>query len=395
MGEAGGSAGGGFRLGATLREYLRAGGRRNIEGLLARILVPYAVLIAVYEIWIGAKARLDPFAISSIFLSAMLVVIFVTISSTPQKTSRGPTVVDYCLSILSFGSGAYLILNMDRLVMRISILDPLTTTDIIFGLVILILTLEATRRSVGLGLTVVVLVFVLYIFLGHLIPGSLWHRPVSLYHFLDQIVYSSNGVFGIPVRVAATYAFLFVMFGTFLQKAGGGDFFFDVAASIAGKSPGGHAKVAVVSSGLYGMLSGSPTSDVVTTGSVTIPMMKRAGYDPVFAGAVETAASTGGSIMPPVMGSAVFLMAEVTGISYASIALAAILPAILYYESIYLQVHLRAQNVGLAAIDPEKIPTLLRALRGGWEYAIPLGVLIWFLAQGYTASYVAVMGVGR
>ena len=173
------------------------------------------------------------------------------------------------------------------------------------------------------------------------------------------MVYTTDGIMGLPARVAATYAFMFVLFGVVLYAAKGADFFFDFAAAISGGRPGGPAKVAVISSGMYGMISGSPTADVVTTGSVTIPVMKRLGYRPAVAGAIEVAASTGGSIMPPVMGSAAFIMAEYTGIEYRDIAIAAFLPAMLYYVCVYAQVHFRAVRLGLTGLDPAQIPTLL------------------------------------
>jgi TRAP transporter 4TM/12TM fusion protein len=197
---------------------------------------------------------------------------------------------------------------------------------------------------------------------------------------------------GLPARVAATYAFMFVMFGVVLYYAKGADFFFDLAAAISGGRPGGPAKVAVVSSGMFGMVSGSPTADVVTTGSVTIPAMKRLGYGGAVAGAVETSASTGGSLMPPVMGSAAFLMAEYTGIPYRDIAVAALLPALLYYVCVYSQVHFRAVRLKLAGLDPAEIPSLAGSLRKGAVFFVPLTVLTVALLYGYTATMVAIFG---
>jgi TRAP transporter 4TM/12TM fusion protein len=234
-----------------------------------------------------------------------------------------------------------------------------------------------------------VLAFIAYNLWGHLIEGALGHGYISFNHFLDINIYTTDGLFGVPVRVAATYAFLFVMFGTFLERAGGGAFFFDLSAALTGRTPGGPAKVAVVSSALFGTMSGSPTADVVTTGSITIPMMKRLGYKPALAGGVEVAASTGGSILPPVMGSAAFIMAELTGIDYAAIVFAAILPAALYYLGIMTQVHLRSIGLGLRAMSAEETPSLGETLRTGWIYFIPLGVLVAALARGYSPTMVA------
>ena len=196
-----------------------------------------------------------------------------------------------------------------------------------------------------------------------------------------------------PLRVAGTYAFLFVLFGSIMERCRGSEFFFDLASGLTGRSAGGPAKIAVISSGLYGTISGSPTSDVVTTGAITIPIMKRLGYGATFAGAVEVAASTGGSLLPPVMGAAAFIMAEYTGIPYREIALAAIIPAILFYLPIYIQVHLRAVKTGLSGLDEDQIPPLSRTFRNGWLFIIPLIAISWSLLDGYTPSYSAIYGL--
>jgi len=216
------------------------------------------------------------------------------------------------LAVAAFATGVYFLFKSPEVVVRIALLSPLSGWDLFFGIVTVLLTLEITRRTTGAGLTLVVLIFIAYNFFGHLLSGVLQHGYIDYVHFLDIMVYTTDGIMGLPARVAATYAFMFVLFGTLLYAAKGADFFFDFAAAISGGRPGGPAKVAVISSGMYGMVSGSPTADVVTTGSVTIPVMKRLGYKPAVAAAIEVTASTGGSIMPPVMGSAAFIMAEYT-----------------------------------------------------------------------------------
>ncbi|MGH9806148.1 MAG: TRAP transporter permease, partial [Terriglobia bacterium] len=277
-------------------------------------------------------------------------------------------------------------------VQRISLLFPLDLWHLVFGTIVCVLTIELTRRTTGLGLTVIVLAFVAYNMFGHLLQGVLSHGYIDYNHFLDIMVYTTDGIMGLPARVAATYAFMFVMFGTFLFYAKGSDFFYDFAAAISGRQVGGPAKIAVVSSGMYGMISGSPTSDVVTTGAITIPMMIRLGYRPSVAAAIEVAASTGGSLMPPVMGSAAFIMAEYTGIEYVDIAKAALLPALLYYVGVFSQVHFRAYRVGLGALNPDQIPKFMTTLRKGGLFIIPMAVLVWALLAGYTPTMVAVFG---
>jgi TRAP transporter 4TM/12TM fusion protein len=275
---------------------------------------------------------------------------------------------------------------------RIALLDPLTNWDIVFATVVFLLTLEITRRTTGLGLTTLVLVFVAYNLWGHHLGGVIKHGYIDYQHFIEITVFTTDGIFGVPIRVAATYAFLFVMFGTLLQACRGGEFFFDFAAAISGRQSGGPAKVAVLSSGMYGMISGSPTSDVVTTGSITIPIMKRLGYSGALAGAIEVAASTGGSLVPPVMGTAAFIMVDFTGIEYRTIAIAALIPAVLYYVSVYAQVHFRSRSQGLQPMDEDKIPRLLATLKEGGLFFVPLAALTVALLQGYTPTYVAVVG---
>ena len=322
----------------------------------------------------------------------MLTLMFLVIGPTEHGRTDRPLAVDYVLSGASLACGVYFIFSAETIASRISLLDPLTPNDLFFGSLIWVLTIEATRRAVGLALMLITLAFVVYNLFGHLLGGVMSHGTISYEHFLDQSIFTTNGLFGAPVRVAATYAFLFVGFGVFFQRAGGGQFFFNLAAALTGRSPGGPAKVAIASSALYGTMSGSPTSDVVTTGSITIPMMRKLGYSPVLAGAIEVAASTGGSIVPPIMGSAAFIMVEVTGIPYRTIVFAAIIPAVLFYTALYVQVHLRALRLRLGGVGLEQIPALRETLREGGVFAFPLAIIAGALVLGYTPTYVAVFG---
>lgn len=368
------------------------GVRRRPDGLIGVLARYYAAAVAVWTIYAAGFSRGDALTLTITFVSLMLALAFVLITPGPGSDPKRIGPFEWALAAVSLACGAYFISQGDAIAQRITLLDPLSPADMIAGGAIVILSLEATRRTVGLGLLVIVLSFVAYNLFGDLLPGTFSHGEITLTHFLDIMVFTTDGLFGVPVRVAATYAFLFVIFGTLLAKTGGSDFFFDFAAALTGKARGGPAKIAVISSGLYGTISGSPTSDVVTTGSITIPMMKRLGYRPAFAGAVEVAASTGGSLVPPVMGAAAFIMAEYTGIDYVDIALAAIAPALLYYIPIYLQVHLRAGKIGLQGLDPAKIPPLGQTLRRGGLFIAPLAVITWALVEGYTPTYAAIYG---
>lgn len=373
-----------------LTSLMQLGARREPTGWVKQIIIPYAVLVSLWVLYAAVWAIIDPWELSAVFLASMMALIFITIGATPGAHSSKVPWFDWIFSAMSLGAAIYFFVRADMIVQRISLLDPLSGWDILFGSIVFFLTMEATRRSVGIGLTLVVSLFVLYIFFGHLLPGSMSHGLVTYTDFLDQLVYTTNGVMGLPIRVAATYAFLFVLFGSILHSTGGGIFYDNMAAIAAGRYTGGPAKVAVLSSAFFGTLSGSPTSDVVTTGSFTIPMMKRLGYSSVFAGAVETAASTGGSILPPVMGSAAFMMAELTSIPYIKIAIAALIPAILYYYCVFMQVHFRSARLGLLGMPEDQIPNFKNTLRGGGLFFVPLAVMVAALLMGYTPTYVAV-----
>lgn len=373
--------------------WFSVGCRRTPTGWLNWALItPFAFAIGVYVILAATTIIIDPWPLAAVFLMSMMALAFLTVGAKPDSDATKPSPIDWGLFAASIVTGIYFFIVAEDIANRISLLWPLTPVETVFGSIAFLLSIEITRRTTGLGLTVVVLIFIGYNFLGHFLPGVLNHGYIDYNHFLDIMVFTTDGVMGLPVRVAATYAFMFVLFGTFLYAAKGADFFYDFAASIAGRQAGGPAKVAVVSSGMYGMISGSPTSDVVTTGSVTIPVMKRVGYPGAVAAGIEVAASTGGSIMPPVMGSAAFIMAEYTGIDYAQIAVAAVLPAILYYVGVYSQVHFRSIRLGFGGIDPNQIPRLFATLKDGGMFFVPLVILVWALLEGYSPSMVAVYG---
>jgi TRAP transporter 4TM/12TM fusion protein len=368
------------------------GVRRRPGGRLGMAVNVFAALTAAWIIYAAGYSRTDTLSLTITFLSLMLVLTFVLISPTAQADGDRVPPYDWLLAAASAACGAYFLTQTDSISRRITLLDPLSDFDVGFATAIIVLTVEAMRRTVGLGLTGIVCLFIAYNLWGDLLSGPLSHGVISTSHFLDIMVFTTDGLFGVPLRVAATYAFLFVLFGTALSKVGGAEFFFNLAAAVSGGAKGGPAKIAVISSALYGTISGSPTSDVVTTGSITIPMMKRMGYRPAFAGAVEVAASTGGSLLPPVMGAAAFIMAEYTGIAYVDIAFAAIIPALLYYLPIYLQVHLRADRYDLQGIDKKDIPPIVTVLRDGGLFLVPLAVITWALVDGYTPTFAAIYG---
>ncbi|MFU1476663.1 TRAP transporter permease [Roseovarius sp. C7] len=365
------------------------GCRRSISGPLYWPIRLYTALFTLWVLWAATLARVDALSLTVIFLCLIYVPAFILIGANRDSDPHRSSPLDWILSALAAACAVYFIVNIPETAMRISLLDELRMDQFVMAGLLILLTLEITRRTVGMFLTLIVIGFILYNLWGHLIPGQMGHGLITLGHFIDINVYTTDGLFGVPVRVAATYAFLFVMFGTFLEKAKGGEFFFNLAASVSGRSVGGPAKIAVSSSALFGTMSGSPTSDVVATGSITIPMMRRLGYRPELAAGIEVAASTGGSLLPPVMGSAAFIMAELTGIGYGSIVLAAILPALLYYLGIFIQVHLRSVALNLAPLERDAVPTLRETMRQGGHFLLPLAGLVVLLVMGYSPTMVA------
>ncbi len=376
-------------MGGVLGLLFSKGTRRSLSGWMYWPIRIYTALFSVWVLWAGVFSRTDALSLTVVFLSPIFVPSFLLIGATNSAYLSKPSPIDWFLSALAAACAAYFICYIPETATRISLLFDLCADQFVMAGILVLLTLEITRRTVGVFLTLIVLALIFYNLYGHHILGQLGHGYISLSHFIDIDVYIADGLFGVPVRVAATYAFLFVMFGTFLEKAKGGDFFFGLAAALSGRSVGGPAKIAVSSSALFGTKSGSPTSDVVATGSITIPMMKRLGYRPELAGGVEVAASTGGSLLPPIMGSAAFIMAEMTDVGYSEIVLAALVPALLYYLGIFIQIHLRSVELNLAPLDEREVPTLVETLRKGWQYLIPLGGLIVLLVSGYSPTMVA------
>jgi TRAP transporter 4TM/12TM fusion protein len=280
----------------------------------------------------------------------------------------------------------YIIANYGELVKRAG---TATTPDMIVGVIGILLVLEAARRIVGLPIVIIASTFIVYAFVGPYLPGQLAHRGVDVGDLVQHLYYTTEGVFGIPLGVSSTFIFLFILFGSFLEKTGLGQYFIDLANSIAGRASGGPAKVAVLSSGLMGTVSGSSVANVVGTGSFTIPMMKRLGYSPEFAGAVEATASTGGQLMPPIMGAAAFLMAEMTNIPYVRIIGAAVIPALLYYFGVWAGVHFEAKKLGLRGMTKEELPNLKEIFFGRGYLMLPLIGIVWLLVTGYTPMLAA------
>jgi len=303
-------------------------------------------VMVVFHVYILAYSPVDPWVFSMGHFQFGVTLGFLYYAARAKSASH-ITFVDIAFILASLSSYVYLLWDFDDLVQRAGVLPE--GYDMLFGLFAVISVIELTRRTAGLALTILIFVSIGYCFAGPYLPGILWHKGYS-FERVVSFLFSQNGIFNIPLGVTARFVYVFVLFGAFLELSGAAGFFMNFSYAIAGKSRGGPAKVAIISSGLLGMVNGTSTGNVVTTGgSMTIPLMKRTGYDPYFAGAVEATASTGGQIMPPVMGAAVFLMAQMMNQDYATIMVAAIIPAILYYAALYFSVDLDAKRLGLKA----------------------------------------------
>ncbi len=355
-----------------------------VKGLLIAFTL-FAVAINTV-IHLNAQVHRTTFIALVLFLAYLL---YPAKKDAPKNTNKVP-VLDMVLAFLSAGSFLYMGVNYEKLVSQAG---NYTQIDVIVAIIAILLLFEACRRVVGTPILIVVGCFIAYAYFGNLIPGTFGHRGFTIQRIATHLYFTTEGVIGTPLAVCSTFIFLFILFGAFLERTGVGQFFIDIANSIAGKATGGPAKVAVISSALQGMITGSSVANTVGSGSFTIPMMKRMGYRPEFAAAVEAAASTGGQIMPPIMGAAAFLMAEMTGIPYSNIVIAAIIPAFLYFSGIMIMVHLEAKRYGLKGLPPEEIPNFFKLMFSYWYLLLPLIVLVTMMMTGYTPARSALVAI--
>jgi TRAP transporter 4TM/12TM fusion protein len=338
-----------------LEKYDPEAGTRKLKGIIGWIVFLGLLLFSLFHLYTAIFGQLTAQLQRSIHLGFALALIFLLFPARKMNLKKNKVAwYDIVLALIAVAVGAYWPLMIDELVMRVG---RLTDLDFYIGLAAILLVLEATRRTVGLPITIISIVFMLYAIFGQQMPGFLAHRGIDLTRLIQTMFYTTEGILGTPLGVSSTFIFLFLLFGSFLVKTGVGQYFNDLAVSIAGRRIGGPAKVAIFSSALQGTISGSSVANVVTSGAFTIPMMKRLGYKKEFAGAVEAASSTGGQLMPPVMGAAAFLMVEfIGGISYWDIAKAAAIPAVLYFTGIWIMTHFEAKRLGLRGLTKEEMP---------------------------------------
>ncbi|SFP77652.1 TRAP transporter permease [Tranquillimonas alkanivorans] len=355
---------------------------------VALAIVVIGVALSLFQMYGAGIEPLGLFYQRSIHLAFIMVLAFLMFPAFGPRRKRGILGwgIDLAFLAAAIASGGYIVWNLDAIFARAGFWSE---TDIWMGILTTVTVLEASRRAIGLGMTMIGVVAILYAlagprgalpWLGEWLPGILSHRGNSLDRLVGQLYLGQEGIFGLPLGVAATYIFVFVLFGAFLEVTGAGKFFIDLAYAATGRKPGGPAKAAVLASAGMGSISGSALANVVTTGAFTIPLMKRLGYRPAQAGGIEAAASTGGQITPPLMGAGAFLISEYTRIPYIDIVLISIFPAILYLGTVYLFVHIVAMKAGMKGMPQAELPDVKSVLAAGWQFILPLFLLIWLLA---------------
>ncbi|KIL72842.1 TRAP transporter permease [Bacillus badius] len=362
--------------------------RKIDHGFWRWAIFALSVGLAGYHLYTAYFGPLDALRHRSLHTAIIAALVFILYPAFYKKGSKKVTPIDMIWMAAALATGGYMIIDYQGIAERMSIYMP-SGVDIAFGLLTIAVVIEGGRRVAGNALTILTVLFLLYAFFGQYFPDLFKHSGKDLEDIVTYMYLSTEGIYGIAISVSASYIILFILFGAFLNRSGMGQFFTDISLSIAGHTSGGPAKVAVVSSGLLGSINGSALANVVTTGAFTIPLMKRVGYKPEFAGAVEATASVGGQIIPPVMGATAFIMAETLGMPYNQIALAAILPAFLYYLGIICIVHFRAKKLGLRGMSKEELPNLWQVFKKGGHLLIPIVVLIGMLIAGKTPLYAA------
>ncbi len=361
-------------------------GERKLTGWVKILFSTIAVIGALFHLYILNFNPIDPWVFRSthlVFGAVLGFMLFPAWKAANKGQRVIQTVFDIILILGSIGIGLYIYMNLNQLLFRFGVLP--TTTDFIVALAGVIIVLELTRRTSGWTLPILAGIFILYAFIGPYLPSILNHSGYSPQRFFTYI-YGLDGIFGVTLDVSSKYILLFIIFGAFLEMSGVGKYFIDFAFSLAGRLRGGPAKVAVISSGLMGMMNGTSAGNAVATGSLTIPLMKRVGYDPKFAAATEATASAGGQIMIPIMGAGAFLMAEIIGIKYSEIVIAATIPALLYFLSVYLMVDFEAIKKGMKGLAKKDLPAFKGILKQSYLF-IPIIVLIGLLLSGKSVIY--------
>ncbi|MDI6705809.1 MAG: TRAP transporter fused permease subunit, partial [Bacillota bacterium] len=358
--------------------------RSNLSGWRGKIVAVWLIAMSVFQLYSSNFGLMTTNIQRTYHLGFAMVAIFLLYPFRKNSPQDRFSVFDMFFAVLSIVINGYLIVNFNSIVSRGA---KVTDFEYILGIVAILLVLEAGRRVLGNGLPILASVFLLYCYFGRYAPGLFIHRGFTIERIVQHMYLVPEGIYGVALGVSATFVFLFILFGAFLNESGGAQFFNDLALGMAGRMAGGPAKVAIFASGLLGTINGSSIANTATTGAFTIPLMKKVGYKPHFAGAVEASSSTGGQIMPPVMGAAAFIMAEFLSVPYTSIIKAAIVPAVLYYFGIFMSVHLVAKKENLQGLPKDMLPDLKRVMKTRGHLLIPLVVVIVLLITGRTPVF--------
>ena len=375
---------------AIMEKYDRESVTRHLTGPAKWLVFIMSLLFAAVQLYSAFTGRIAATQLRPLHLGFVMMLVFLIYPISKKARRDTLPIYDIFLSALAMGVCLYIALQHVELANRI---NKNTQLDLWVGGILIVLLFECCRRVVGLPIMVVAGVFILYAYFGKYMPGGLQHRGFKVKRIITQLVYTTEGIMGTPLGASATFIYLFVLFGAFLERTEVGNFFIDFANAIAGHKRGGPAKVAVLASALEGTVSGSSVANTVGSGSFTIPMMKKLGYRKEFAAAVEATASTGGQIMPPVMGAAAFLMAESVGVPYMQVVKAALIPAILYFVGIYIIIEFEARKYGLVGMDKKDLPPFLPLIKKSGYLILPLIVIVVFLSMGYTPVFAALVGI--
>ncbi|WP_323720477.1 TRAP transporter permease [Acetomicrobium sp.] len=377
-------------LDEIMRQYDAEARYRVLKGWQNMLIFAVAAAMSLFHLYTAGFGQLLAMKQRAVHLAFVLFLTYLLYPATKKSSIDKIPWYDFVLAVIAAYTSLYLVIHFDEMITRSGLPTPM---DVFIGFLGIAMLLEATRRVSNPVLPILAIVSLIYCYHGRYFPSLFAHRGFNTARVINHMYLGTEGVFGVPISVSATFVFMFILFGSILQETGMGKFVIDLALAIAGRSTGGPAKVAVISSGIMGTVSGSSVANVCTTGTFTIPLMKSIGYKPYFAGAVEAVASTGGQIMPPVMGAAAFIMAEFLGVPYIKVALAAVIPALLYYTAVMVQVHFEATRLGLLGLPKERLPRLWSLLRSKGHLLIPLFAIIYFLVGGYTPMKAAYYGV--
>ncbi len=348
------------------------------------LIAAVAIIFSVFQLYTLATGILNPQVQRASHLLFALVLVY--LCKPLKKGGAVGKAVDILLILCAVIPLVYLIAWNKTIMLRMFFVQKMPWYYYVLLVMLVVTLLEATRRTIGLALPIIAVLSLAYAYFGQYIPGSFGHSGFTSVELADQLMYTTEGIFGVPLGASATFVILFVIFGAFLEQSGTAEYFMALASKATLRSRGGPAKMAVFASGLFGSISGSAIANVVTTGNITIPLMKKSGYKKEFAGAVEAVASTGGQIMPPVMGAAVFIMSDFTGIPYINIIRYALLPAVLYYASVFFIVHFEALRTDIPLVEPEGLPSGKELLRGSYML-VPLVMIVVILAFGFSPTY--------